>query len=305
VVYRKIIVLLLLSSVVLAMGCTTSNEPNMPDEYHVGTDGLELNFLSGTPPRKIFEGDDLTIVVEITNIGAYPSGDSGDNFDGRLFIGGYDASYVPMSPTSIQLDSGLYGKDQYNSDGTFDTETFEASSVSLPEETDLYEPTLQVTACYSYKTYASPVVCIDPDPYSSELEDEVCQVRDQTLSGGQGAPVAVTRVEESVTKDNVKFKIFFRNVGNGYVVDSGYIDSDCPDTDRDNLDKVDVSVRMSNAQGSCRPDNPVRLVNGQGFVVCDFPKPAESVAAYTTPLQVELDYGYSTAIEKKVTIINE
>lgn len=247
----------------------------------------------------------MTIVVELTNIGAYPSGDSGEPFDGRLFIGGYDAAYIPLTPTSIQLESDLYGKDQYNSDGTFDTETFEATSVSLPEETDTYGPTLQVTACYYYKTYASPVVCIDPDPYSSEREEEVCQVRDQTLSGGQGAPVAVTRVEESVTKENIKFKIFFRNVGNGYVVDSDYINSDCPDTDRENLDRVDVSVSMSNAQGSCRPDNPVRLVNGQGFVVCDFPKPAESVAAYTTPLQVELVYGYSNSIEKKVTIVNE
>jgi len=302
---KKIGVLLVILSL-FTFGCQrVDTDASTPNEFHIGTQGLELNFMKGTPPAKIYEGDDLSVIVEVINKGAYPTTDSSNNFDGRLYVGGFDASYIPVSPQNVQLDSGLYGRDQYNSDGTYDTETFSAASVSLPEETDTYSPTLQVTACYSYKTFASPVVCIDPDPYSSEIEDEVCSVQDKSLSGGQGAPVAVTRVEESVTKDNIKFKIYFRNVGNGYVIDESFITSDCPDTDRENINKVNVDVRLSGATASCKPANPVHLVDGQGFVVCDTSKPSEQTPAYTTPLQVELSYGYSTSISKPVSIINE
>lgn len=303
---KKMGVILLILSIFFSVGCNIrQSDASTPDKYHVGNDGLKIKFMTGTPPTKVYENDDLTVVVEVTNKGAYPTSDSGHNFDGKIFIGGFDSSYIAISPTSVQLDSGLYGKDQYNDEGTYDTETFTATSVSLPDETDSYNPNLQISACYKYKTYASPVVCIDPDPYSSELEDEVCTVRDQSLSGGQGAPVAVTKVEESVTKDQVKFKIHFRNVGDGWVIDPDYINSDCPDTDRENLNKVDVNVRLSGAQASCKPQNPVHLVNGAGYVVCDTQKPSESTPAYTTPLLIELTYGYSTSISTKVSIVNE
>ena len=297
--------ILLIIVLLSLVGCTRTGSPSEPDKYHTGTQGLDISFMTGTPPTKIYEGDDLSIVVELTNKGAYPTSDSGNRFDGKLFIGGFDTTYLPVSPTNIDIDSGLYGKDQYNSEGTYDTETFNAYSISLPPEADSYSPTIQATACYKYKTTASPVVCIDPDPHSSEAEDEVCTVKDVSLSGGQGGPVAVTKVEETVTKDTIKFKIHFRNVGNGYVIDPEYIGSDCPDTDRENLNKVQVKVRMSGAYAQCKPQNPVHLINGEGYVVCDTQKPYESTPAYTTPLQIELVYGYSSSITKKISIINE
>ena len=289
----------------LVSGCNNRATSNQPDKYHVGTKGLEMSFIHGTPPSKIYEGDDLTVVVQLQNKGAFPSEDSGYHFEGKLHIGGFDTQYININPRVAQIDSSLYGKDQYNNEGTYDEVTFTANNVRLPKESDSYNPTVQVTSCYRYKTYASPVVCIDPDPYSSKIRKKVCNVHDVSLSGGQGAPVAVSRVEESVSKNTIKFKIYFRNLGNGYVIDPDYIYSDCPETDRDNADKVDVYVRLSGAQANCKPSNPIRMINNQGFVICDVPKPPESTPAYTTPLHVELTYGYSSTISKPISIIQD
>ena len=54
---------------------------------------------------------------------------------------------------------------------------------------------------------ADVVVCIDPDPYSVVQEQKVCNIGDVSVSGGQGAPIAVTRIEEEVGSDKIYFRI--------------------------------------------------------------------------------------------------
>jgi len=46
------------------------------------------------------------------------------------------------------------------------------------------------------------------------------------------------------------------------------------------------------------------LFNNEGFIVCSAPKREEIKTAFTTPLSVELLYGYRNSISKTVEIIN-
>ncbi len=51
----------------------------------------------------------------------------------------------------------------------------------------------------------------------------------------------------------------------------------------------------------------IRLINGEGFVICELPNSEYSnkISAYTTPLLIQLSYGYRTTAERKVLIKKE
>src|SRR3989337_2797933 len=78
-----------------------------------------------------------------------------------------------------------------------------------------------VTNCYGYATYAAPEVCIDPQPFSQDRK--VCIPQEIVFSQSQGAPVAITRVEQEPTPNSVIFTIHFKNVNKGTVMDIGYL----------------------------------------------------------------------------------
>ena len=183
--------------ILLIAGCTGLKRGKEPSrgtyDFRVGSDGLELNVLPGTPPPQLYEGDNLNLIVEYTNKGAY------DISNGKMYISGYDPKYIQFFPD--QLSSfNAEGKSAFNPEGELSqVAVFEDTSVSLPPNTEIFPQTFKVTACYAYKTLANALVCIDPDPFSIQAEDKVCVVRSISL-GTQGAPVAVTKIEEVVSK---------------------------------------------------------------------------------------------------------
>ncbi|MBN1385970.1 hypothetical protein JW968_03255 [Candidatus Woesearchaeota archaeon] len=305
---RDIILLstiLFLLSTLLLTGCSGPSEPHDSVPAHQGTEGLVLRYMQGQPPSRVYNGDQLDVTVELRNRGAFPSQESGEPFIGTIILGGYDPVYLPFSPSYYILDgTELYGKDQYNVEGSYATRTFSVPRVNIPRDVDFYRPTIQATACYEYKTFAAASVCIDPDPWKSGVEDEVCDVTDVSM-GSQGAPIAVTRIEEDVTSQDIKFKITFSNSGRGYAYDYMARDA-CPDIEYVDLDKIDVhSVILSGAEirGSCTPPNPIKMYNNQGFVVCSAQKPSDETPAYVTPLQITLKYGYMDSIKQQVEVV--
>lgn len=181
--------------------------------------------------------------------------------------------------------------------------------VHVPFDADYYDVPILVHSCYKYQTTADAIVCIDPDPFEVVQEKKVCQYTDSVQTGGsQGAPVAVTKVEQEVGSDQLFFRIYVSNVGGGSVmVPSSY--NQCPfDVDFQDLDKVIATVKLPHdASPDCTPkgttSDPIRLTNGQGYIFCRFDKPAAN-SAYTTSLNVDLDYVYSSSIEKQMRIVN-
>jgi hypothetical protein len=129
-----------------------------------------------------------------------------------------------------------------------------------------------------------------------------------TLSGGQGGPVGVTRIEQEIGSNSIHFRVYIKNMGGGSVIRTTGFD-ECPfDLELEHLNRVGVTIDTSfDTSPRCTPSgtssDPVFLVNGEGFIYCSFRKPtAES--AYLTPLNIQLDYIYSSAISRQVDIIN-
>ena len=165
-----------------------------------------------------------------------------------------------------------------------------------------------VTNCYLYTTYAAPQVCIDPAPM--DLGRKVCTPRRITFNGGNGAPVAISSIEQENTKKRIYFTINIQNVGHGQIFDMGYMERCSPYypgrlTTRQ-LDKAYLmDVRIGNQQLRCTPDrgDGVRLVNGRGQVKCTYDLQYQTAkSAYETPLIVELAYGYAESMERRMMI---
>ncbi len=308
---RKITLIVIIFLLFFSFGCTPATEETSVD-YRKGTQGIVMNFMTDMPPAKMYDSMPIDLVVEIKNKGAYPQPNPLTGWAiipkgvGTLYLSGFDTAFISGMPKSMDIPP-LEGKNVYNSEGGYDVVSFRGNIIDFDSRNiDKYTANFLVTSCYNYQTIASQTVCIDPEPYSTKQKTRVCTVPPSySLSGGQGAPVAVTKVEETVLSNKIQFKIYIKNLGDGQVIDKNRLNIDCPySLDYTNLDKVYVSGRVSGYSLSCRPTNPIMLINGIGSVICTVPKPTMSRSAYTTPLQVNLEYGYSSSIQKSVEILN-
>ncbi len=305
---RNIILLVMVVFLLALVGCNQgSSKQKVEEDYHTGTQGIQINFINNAPPIKVYEGDSLDISIEVENKGAYPEGKS---LRGKLELSGFDPSSIKGSwDGGNTIPTDLEGKSQYNPEGGYAVMTYkDRDGVHVPFDADYYEPNILVHTCYKYKTIADPIICIDPEPYEIVEERKVCNIQDISLSGGQGAPIAVTKIEEEVGSDQIYFRIHIANVGGGSVMLPGAY-SDCPfDVELEELDKVTADVKLPyDASPDCSPkgttSDPIRLTDGKGYIFCKFGKPATD-SAYTTSLNVELEYVYSSSISKQIKIVN-
>ena len=308
---RGLLILGLLAVLVIAACSPQGFNQRVREDYRVGSRGLEMKFLDNAPPYKIYTGDRMEIIVELWNRGAWPPDET---FNGFLVIHGFDQSAINgFWEEGNLIPPTLKGSSQFNPAGGFDTMTFkDVDGVQVPFDGDTYDASIIVTACYEYKTIADIEVCIDPNPYSIVEKDQVCTVSEGGTiglgTGSQGAPVAVSSVIEEIGSDNLFFKIIISNVGGGRVIDFNALNF-CPfQLESDEINKVYFTASLpfdSNPECSPRgtPDDPVRLINNQGFVFCKFRKP-NTDSAFISTLQIILDYVYSDSIETRTEIVN-
>ena len=166
-----------------------------------------------------------------------------------------------------------------------------------------------VTSCYLYTTYATPIVCVDPAPFSQD--EKVCYPGQIDLKGSQGAPVAVSRVYQENTPRSVIFTIEVRNVGRGKVINPGYMELCSPyypgrlsSQDENIVVLGDIRLSGSPQRLRCVPDNNlIRLRDGVGQITCTYDlEYATAKSAYKAPLVVELWYGYSESQIRNVHV---
>ncbi|MBN2567135.1 hypothetical protein JXB02_03580 [Candidatus Woesearchaeota archaeon] len=295
------------------IGWGNSQGGNADYDYRTGSRGLMLQFIRNAPPPEIFAGDGTNFQIEVRNVGTYPSPESGSSLDGKIVVGGFDSTAFSNSIRNGDSQSLpgniLIGKSQFNPEGSYAIVSFPTSGVAtvdVPQNLNYYDPWIIASACYHYTTTAGANVCIDPDPYTIQRENEVCTVRDVSL-GSQGAPVAITSVEEDVMTNRILFKINIANVGGGTIVGPDYY-SECPFNLRNEMiDIVDVHVSSSSlGTASCQPNNgqDLRLLNGRGVLYCYFTAPASTGPAYETPIQIDVDYVYMDSIKTRVKIFS-
>lgn len=285
-----------------------------------GTDGLLLEFLPNSPPARIIVGqedDTFGIVMQGRNGGAFSASGS-NSLIGRIFLGGYDRNIIDIEESSQGMESKFLEKrDAANPKGGLDLFEFEGKVNAGSLLAESYSFNLLATACYEYGTKAGPSVCIDPMPYEEGIE-KACSIGQISL-GSQGAPIAITEIEEEVLAEEIQFRITIKNAGGGRAIKKGTVE-DCNPFDnkvdlRQNVDFVYLTEgpKIGSDVLTCRPSNDdrsIRLIEGEGFIICKWPKPAAMKEktyglkqGYTTPLTISLDYIYMISIQQPVQVI--
>ncbi len=314
---KKVALMLVVVIVIFLSGCggyPGGVEAPRETNYRTGSQGLELIFHADTPTR-LYENDEARFFVEIRNKGAFPQYDEIGTLGGRIWIGGHDESVLELIPQggNNELDfDALEGKSEVNLEGGYSAVIIEGRTFNLPEGTPFYRTPIIVTTTYNYKTIATATVCIDPNPRSPNVREKVCRVSEYgsvSMSGSQGAPVAVTSIEEDVTATSLLFKIYVQNVGDGLIIEENDVTED-PNKgyDWDSLDRVYIGdVKVGNMDmDSCRPGikEYVQLIDGRGYIFCKLSSSSVS-GVYKAPLNIQLEYGYSNSIQRDIEIFRE
>ena len=326
---------LFLILLVLIFGCSTGkNTQKSIEDIRIGTEGIVASFVANSPPPTIHveQGADnsFKVVLQLNNKGTYPQPDEGQNGlapeFGKLYLSGYDTKIIELkekesgAPYSDLTKKTLEGKSTINPNGGIDFINFEGKVITENLNVEKYEPTLLATSCYKYNTIASPQVCIDPDPYSTISTKKVCSVNDISLSN-QGAPIAVTKIEEEALATKTQFRITVKNVGGGDVIKEASTEKCDPfgssKLDREDIDKVLLEEATIGkkpldcgpfAEGNVQDTKGfVRLINGEGSIICKLNKDdyGQTNSAYTSPLKVQLSYIYKTTTDRKIIIKKE
>lgn len=325
---KKIIFVLFVIGMLFLSGCDllrrrtgptdkTKGELVTPKEvsYHKGFKGLEMEFVKGQPGESAWEAKDFPITLKVHNKGAYPIQAGILTVTGNL--------YFITDRRDIGISFDLEGKSEFNPEGEFSYEKFFAKADTIDEDKI---DTFTVVACYPYKTYGSATICINPRLLEfDEGPKGECEVGTITLTGGQGAPVAITSIEEEIApidEEQLKLSlnIHVSNKGGGKVIARNIYKSDCGGEPLlpEQIGKIEVSdIRFSNYRLDSLSypiecpnlkDKSFKLDSSGRFTIECFANLDPDVigsVAFTTPLLVELNYGYSQISDPKIIKIKK
>lgn len=330
---KKLILIFIVVSLFLT-GCgvrPTDDRPITDVDVRKGTEGLNMKFVRNAPPDRVFEDGVFPMAVELKNKGASDIGDDKKTQDikeqGGIVVFGFEKTYVDVSRwdekcTGEVCKVEIEGKSVFNPAGDDEFITINAQAKKIGEQSETHRSTILATACYPYKTVFGSSVCIDTDIYGIVKRQKACSIQDLVFDG-QGAPVAVTKIEtRMLPQDNDKVKphfiIYIENKGNGEVVNpekdkedpSIYIyEKACTSKSLDYKDfnTLKISAWLSGEELDCSVDKDgmIRLREKEDMIRCeskdedDIPKNRD---AYTSPLKIELDYGYTFTISKNIII---
>lgn len=189
---------------------------------------------------------------------------------------------------------------------------FPAYIYYLPPSLEQFRQPMMVTACYSYVTRGTAMMCIDPKPNSNS--NKACIARDVSLSGGQGAPVAITRVQQQSSNGKVVFTItVHHNKKNSMdeIFDINELMYKCnphagaivKPSDKNIVDILYVELSGHDITPTCSGGGRIRLdESGNGQFTCTGYVTDAYDSAREAPLAIELGYGYGKNIYKEITI---
>ncbi|HLC97526.1 MAG TPA: hypothetical protein VJC21_01975 [Candidatus Nanoarchaeia archaeon] len=207
--FRALFLLILLLFVASCQG--RSGERQIEYNFKQGVAEVELALLENAPPEQLYPNTDFQLVVTIDNKAAY------DVQEGELRIIGLDEKYFDVYPLS-QIFS-LQGRSLTNPSGEKAFLQFDGRAGELFLNAEEYAGTYFLKAAYTSTVDFTDTVCLNADAYG--IYTGGCKLEAEKSYSGQGAPLAVTRMEEIVSpgSGDVEFRFTIENRGQGTVND--------------------------------------------------------------------------------------
>ncbi len=320
-------IVLLLVSIVLT-GCGRGGPSQITlIEIHKGRAGLDMRYLEDMPPLNVFASSEGTeslfpVAVQLTNKGATDITDGYVSFSLEKDYTAFeawninDADAFEVGTSDENLAFSLMGKSQLNPVGEQNTMALTLRALELDQQSETHTTSIVMTACYAYETKAAAEVCIDPELFSSKAINKVCTPKTVTLAGGQGSPIAVTKIETKMLPGpggsvQPQFIIHIQNLGKGQATNKESVAKACSSQPLDINDWNLIGLadlrfsRFSARRGDFICSNlPLRLREGSGTMKCTL-KPnllRKDEGAFTTTLFTSLEYGYTQSVSKTVQL---
>jgi hypothetical protein len=328
---HRIKTILFIAFLFLIVGCSkfSSNKtpPTTTKDLYSGTDSLEIEIIEKNPPEEVYDNSVFNLGLLLRNQGPFniESGYIALSLEEDFMsIQDWDVEDVLGSPISKNVILfNINGKNLENREGDKGYVTASILTKEIPKsQPKEHNSPLILTTCYPYQTILSETVCVDTDIFNLNEENKACEIKDFS-SSSQGAPLAITNVKVNMlplrNSKGVKpeFIIEIENQGPGQILlfNSYTIEKACSSESltKQELNKVSVWARLSNDNLQCKStssstqddeniaildlsekNNQVRCVLEKGI--------DDELGTYTTPLTIQLNYGYTYSISKDIKI---
>ncbi|MBR9700020.1 hypothetical protein GOV09_06180 [Candidatus Woesearchaeota archaeon] len=309
---------------VLLTACSSVPDPG-DIILQTGTSGIDLKFLEGFSDE-VVEGSSFYSSIEVRNEGF-------SDVTGGVLVPILEQDLMEIEswqlPDGFRLSGNsiffdLEGKSLAYAKGERQVLGAVMKAREIGDARTKIDSRLAFQLCYAYKTVFSDTLCIDTDPANTRVAEKTCRAKDLTASS-QGAPVAITRIEQRViptSEDTVliDFTIRIKNKGKGLIVDPLSYGNICEARAVGDPDKslLLTSLRFSNYEYSL--GDPLsqpyedeiecqkpRQVKDEYIIHCSITENnalPRSVLTFDTPIVVELLYGYQETISRRVAIVN-
>lgn len=322
-------------------GCDSTTQKKEID-VRIGFNGLLVEFFKNTPPQRVFEGDIVPVAIRLKNDGAYSI-----TLNEAILALGVEKDYtrkVEMLPTgSVGYSGGnlatfnLEGKSRINPIGEELLLSYNIHTGKVDPQSEFHSSAVLANLCYPYETVFSSTICVDTDVVGLRPGKKVCKSQDIVHSNGQGAPIAVTKVEISMLPTDLnqdsqarkikpQFLILIENKGKGNPVKREATMDFCTRRDEtsinfhDNLNRVKVNAFLSNIELDCTPKEKTngiitngiistkkyamaKLKDNKELIRCTLTDGLDaSQDSYLSPFTIILTYGYSQSISANYLI---
>ncbi len=206
---------LLLLVLVLSSGCVNDGREAKVDPNN----GLIINEFSVSPDF-VEKGDEIEVYLEVENVGWTTASKVSANLYGWSWGGAGTKNLGILRPPDISNDPPT--------PGDFDAKTWILTAPELPEGTKTtYTLTGRVT--YNYKsTGVAQILAYNEDEYNRRREKGEELIGDVVVDNSYGAPIKIgvtgeypLKVDLDESTDEVVYRIFFNNVGDGVPITDG------------------------------------------------------------------------------------
>ena len=332
---KSILIILILLLFIIGCGTTSTKKTTKEIDVRVGFNGLLLEFLKNTPPQKLFEDDVFPVIIKVRNNGAY----SLEKEEKAILSLGVEKDYTSsiqlLASGKVQQVEGisnaatfnLEGKSKINTKGEEEVISYNIQAGKVDPQSEFHASTVIATLCYPYQTILDTTVCVDTDISNLRPGKKACKAQDLILNNGQGAPIAITKIEVNMLPAEIdeqnqprkikpQFLIFIENKGQGTAIKKEVVKDFCTksDTSHENLNRIYVRAFLSNEELDCTPKEKdkseekrafAKLKDKKELVRCTLEKEKSidsSLDPYYSPLRIELTYGYTQSISANYLI---
>jgi hypothetical protein len=297
---KNYLVIILLTTMVLLVGCTAEETQTGPSPYIGGSNGVLAEFepmgIEENGMYTIFEDESFPIQVVLKNKGEHDLAAG----DVRIVIHGIPLSdFTGISSGELTNTKKIERISELNEEGGEEVINFGQDVKYMPEVPgSFYDISVFASYTYSYKTYASvPDVC-----FKENLRDErVCDVESSKKVYSSGAPIQVKSVvEKPAGAGLISLEFEIENVGGGKSTLPGQEFS----TQYNQLAYA-IEPSTEKDKWTCAAagrENEARLIDGKATIRCRLKDSLEKDALYTKAIGLTLSYDYRDIIQETVRI---